>query len=291
MPPSPWATRGDVVRPSENACPLTQAHVETPEEFEDLLETSVEEHARIFRENEITIDRALRATSEARAQVDASPRFVLGGAEVLATLNFSRHRAVAALVEADASKAISMAQVFWRHTMDAIEHCDTLVECMVGVVIAEDALLAVESVLYRFDAIEFPERGALKDEVQRAFNPRPSLARAVESEYLFVRSAIEELTCVSLDRVQTEAIMREYYEAMHDYAEGLAGVDDLASDNGLALEHQVEPFRDGLQEEFSSFYNICGGSLAETLWIGLADRIEEHRALVDALIERTHALR
>lgn len=291
MPPSPWSQRNDDVRPSENAYLLTQAPVETPAEFDELLEAPVEEHARMFRENEITLDRALRATLETRAQVDALPRFVLAEGEVLAAINFSHHRAVASLVEGDGSKAIAMAQVFWRHTMDAIEHCDTLVECMIGVAIAEDALLAVESALYRFDVDAFPERSALKDEVARAFSPRPSLVRAVEDEYRFARRAIEEVTCVSLDEVQTEAIMREYYDAMHEYAEGLARVDDIASDDGVALGRHVEPFRDGLQEEFSSFYNICGGSLAETFWIRLADRIEEHRALVDALVERTQALR
>ncbi|MFK8003988.1 MAG: hypothetical protein AB8H86_30770 [Polyangiales bacterium] len=238
-----------------------------------------------------TIDRAVRATSEVRAQVDALPRFVLVEGEVLATLNFSHHRAVATLVEVDATKAIAMARVFWRHTMDAIDHCDTLVECMIGVVISENALLAVESVLSRFDGGEFPERNELKAEVQRAFEPRPSLARAVESDYLFARSAIEELTCVSLDRVLTEAIMREYYEAMHEYAEGVARIDDLASDEGSALVRSAAPFRDGLQDEFSSFYNICGASLAETFWIGLADRIDEHRERVDELKERLRALR
>lgn len=290
MPPSPWPPRIDVVPPSENGYVLARTRADTLRAFDELLLAPIEEHARIFRENEISIDRAVRVTAETRAQVDAMPRFVLGGEDVIEALNFVRHRTVAVLVEADAPDAIAMARVFWRHALDAITQCETLIECMLGLAISDHAMLAVESVLYRFDADEVPERSDLIAEVQRAFDSRPSLARAVESEYLFARSAIEQTACVSLDRSQTEAIMREYYEAMHNYAEGVANVDDIASDEGVTLARRVEPFRGGLQDEFSSFYNICGGTLAETFWLGLANRIEDHRERVEELIERQQAL-
>lgn len=290
VPPSPWSVRTEVVRTGDNANTFTANEVDTPEAFDDLLHAPVEEHARIFRENESAIDHAVRATAETRAQADARPRFVLAGGDIIDALAFSRHRGVAVLVEPESSRALVMARVFWRHALDAIAQCDTLVECMVGLAIGEHAMLSVESVLYRFSVDELPGRAELKAEVQTAFRRRPSLARAIESEYLFVRTAIEELTCVSLDRAQTEAILREYYEAMHDYAERLARVEDTASEEGIALGRAVEPFRDGVQDEFSSFYNICGGTLAETFGIGLDEHIERHRERVDELVERQRAL-
>lgn len=290
MPPSPWPAHTEQVNPAENAYSLTQDPVEEPQIFHELLEAPFGEHARMFREDEITIDRALRESAQMRAEVDALPRFVIRGGDVLQALSFWRHRTVSVLVQADGERATAEARALWRHSVDTVEHCSSLVACTLSVVMCEHAMLAAESVLARFDASEVPELNALRSEVQGAFRPRPSLESAVRDEYHFARDAIETTSCFSFDRIQTEAIFRDYYEAMHAYAEGVARLDDPSSTEGRALAADVEPFRAGPLEEFSSFYNLCGGTLAATLWVDLWEQVESHREKFTDLERRQRAL-
>ena len=290
VPPSPWPPRVEHVNPADNAYPLTQERVDDPLTFNELLDAPLNDHARIFREDEITFDRALRETSAARAEMDALPRFVITG-DVPAALTLWRHRTVSVLVQVDGERAVAEARALWRHSVDAAEHCDTLVACMLGVVLVEHAMLAAESTSARFDASEVPALNELRSEVTSAFHPRPSLKRAIEGEYHFMRDAVEDTACFSFDRAQTEAIFREYYEAMHAFAEAFASVEETTSPEGLSLIAGVDAYRAGPKEEFSSFYNLCGGELADVLWLDLAEHIEDHRAKFDHLARRQHAFR
>lgn len=278
MPPSPWPMQNVQVLASSNAYLLSQESVDNPDIVEDMLQAPIDQHARIFREDEITIDRALRTSAAMRAEINTLPRYVLRGGDLLRSLSVWKHRIVAVLVETDGPRAVAQARSLWRHAVDAVDHCNALLECVLSSVMGEGAMLAAESVVARFDADAVPALSDLLAEVHGAFQPLPNLARAVEGEYHSARHTVESAECFSLDRVQTERIIREYYEPMHDYAEGTISAE------------AAEAFRDGPSKAFSPYYNLCGRALADVSWFDLARQIEEHRTRMEGIAARQRAL-
>ena len=279
MAPSPWTAHLHSVPQGENAFELVDGY-DTTRDLDEFLEAAPEDRALVYSANQVAIERALRSSQTFRESIETRRRFVMDGTAVLETLALWKHRSAAILVEDDPARALALSLSLWRHSVDAAETCDAVIACSLSAVMTQLAMSAAESVTLHFGTATHPavvwRVQNFRREIAASFREAPTMVRAIENEYRFVRAALEETSCVPLDRSETEVVFRGYYGRLRDYADGTT-----RATAGLLA---------GPAGDFSRLYNPCGRMAAEMAYMNLVPILDEHREAFAEIARRQRAI-